>query len=345
MGIEVFRIAGWVGGEILGEPNRIIRGAAPFDTAGPEEITYAGTPRFLKRIDETCAGAVIVPLGTPACSRTLICVGNPQVAFAKAVSLICPAKRPAPGISPLAAFGNRFSHGKEVTLFPFVSMGNDVTLGDRVVLHSGVVVGDGVTVGNDVTIYPNVTIREGCRIGNRVMIHAGTVIGSDGFGFAPDGEGYHKIPHLGFVQIDDDVEIGANNTIDRGTFGKTWIQQGVKTDNLVHVAHNVTVGAHTILAGQVGISGSVTIGRHAILAGQAGVGGHLEIGDNVTVGPQAGVTRSVPKGQTVSGTPEIPHRVWLRVQRTLPSLPELKKKVTDLEKRLKRIEEKDGKSV
>ena len=174
-----------------------------------------------------------------------------------------------------------------------------------------------------------------------MIIHSGTVIGSDGFGFAPDGTTYHKIPHTGIVQIDDDVEIGANNAIDRGTFGKTHIGRGVKTDNLVHLAHNVTVGENTVLVAQVGISGSVKIGKHAILAGQAGVAGHLTIGDNATVGPKTGVGKPVPDGQVVSaGIPEMPHRLWLRVVRTIPKLPDISKRLLGLEKRLKNIEAK-----
>jgi UDP-3-O-[3-hydroxymyristoyl] glucosamine N-acyltransferase len=204
-------------------------------------------------------------------------------------------------------------------------IGNNVTVGHRITLRPNVVVGDNVVMGNDVRIYPNVTILERCTIGNRVIIHAGTVIGSDGFGFAPDGKKYYKIPHTGIVRIDDDVEIGAGNTIDRATFGKTWIKRGVKTDNLVHIAHNVTVGEDSVLVAQVGISGSVTIGKNAILAGQAGVAGHLILGDDVTVVSQAGVAKSVPSGETVSGSPAITHRQWLRMQRILPKLPELKK--------------------
>jgi UDP-3-O-[3-hydroxymyristoyl] glucosamine N-acyltransferase len=174
-----------------------------------------------------------------------------------------------------------------------------------------------------------------------VIIHAGTVIGSDGFGFAPDGKCYHKIPHTGMVQIDDDVEIGANNTIDRGTFGKTYIGRGVKTDNLVHIAHNVSVGENTGLVAQVGVAGSVTIGKNATLAGQAGIAGHLTIGDGAIVGPQTGVGKPVPDGQIVSsGIPEMPHRMWLRVQRMIPKLPELGKRLGRLEKKFKRLEEK-----
>lgn len=201
-------------------------------------------------------------------------------------------------------------------------------------IHPHVVFGEGVCIGDDVEVFPNVTILKGCVVGNRVIIHPGSVIGSDGFGFVPDGEQHYKIPQLGIVVIDDDVEIGACNTIDRATFGKTWIKQGVKTDNHIHIAHNVVIGENTLIVAQVGIAGSTTIGKNVILAGQAGIGGHLSIGDRVTVGPQAGVTRSVSEGQVVSGTPEMPHRLWLRVSQIIPRLPELKKKVAVLEKRM-----------
>lgn len=175
-------------------------------------------------------------------------------------------------------------------------------------------------------------------LGNRVIIHAGSVIGSDGFGFAPDGEMYVKIPHSGMVQIDDDVEIGAGNAIDRATFGRTWIRQGVKTDNLVHIAHNVTVGENTIIVAQVGIAGSTTVGRHVILAGQAGISGHLDIGDNAVVGPQAGIVKSIKPGETVSGTPGMPHKLWLRAQSIVAGLPGMRKKIAELEKRLAVLE-------
>ena len=211
-------------------------------------------------------------------------------------------------------------------------------------LHPNVVIGDNVIIGNDVKVFPNVTILERCIIGNRVTIHPGSVIGSEGFGFAPEGKKYIKIPHTGIVQIDNDVEIGAGNTIDRASFGKTWIQSGVKTDNLVQIAHNVTVGENSLLVGQVGISGSVTIGKNAILAGQAGIAGHLSIGNNAIVGPQAGVAKSVPDGETVSGSSAMPHRLWLRVQRILFKLPELAKKLSEVDRRLKKFEEQQDES-
>jgi UDP-3-O-[3-hydroxymyristoyl] glucosamine N-acyltransferase len=226
-----------------------------------------------------------------------------------------------------------------VHISPGVVIEGDVRIGDRAVIHPHVYIGEGTVVGDDAIVYPNVSIMNGCVIGNRVVIHSGTVIGSDGFGFTPDGERHYKIPQKGIVQIDDDVEIGANNAIDRATFGKTWIKQGVKTDNLVHIAHNVEVGENSLVVAQVGIAGSTTIGKNVILAGQAGITGHLSIGDRAVVGPQAGIIRSVPAGEVVSGTPQMPHKTWLRIHTILLGLPELKSKISALEKRLETLEE------
>jgi UDP-3-O-[3-hydroxymyristoyl] glucosamine N-acyltransferase len=252
-----------------------------------------------------------------------------------------PVTRPPLGISASAVIGDNFTCGAAPAIAPFVAIGNNVILGDRVTIHPFVAIGDGVVIGNDVVIYPNTSILERCRIGNRVIIHAATVIGSDGFGFAPEGEIYHKVAQVGIVQIDDDVEIGAGNTIDRAAFGKTWIQRGVKTDNQVHVAHNVIVGEDTLLIAQVGIAGSVTIGRHVILAGQAGVVDHVTIGDNAIIGAKAGIGKSVAPGEVLFGGPAMPHKTWLKVQREFPHLPELRKKLDALEKRLAALEEKE----
>jgi len=218
-------------------------------------------------------------------------------------------------------------------------LGDRVTLGAGVVLHPLVVVGDDVLIGDDTIVYPHVAILERCILGQRVIIHAGTVIGSDGYGFVLDAGRHRKIQQTGIVRIDDDVEIGAGNTIDRATFGETWIQTGVKTDNQVHIAHNVVVGAHTLLVAQVGISGSTTIGHHAILAGQAGINGHISIGNNAIVGPKTGVSKSVPDNQVVSGAiAAMPHRTWLRLQPVLPNLPDLQKQIRVMEKRLEALE-------
>lgn len=344
MEITLASIADIVKGKISGDGNQKIRGAASFEDAKGDEITFAGQSKFLKNIDETDAGAVIVPQNFQAPTKNIVQVDNPQIAFIKVLNLFHPAIKPDPGISQDAYIGKSFLCGQDVSIAPFCVIGDNVTLGHRVVLHPNVVIGDNVIIGNDVKVFPNVTIYERCIIGNRVTIHAGSVIGSDGFGFAPEGKKYIKIPHTGIVQIDDDVEIGAGNTIDRATFGKTWIQSGVKTDNLVHIAHNVTVGENSLLVGQVGISGSVKIGKNAILAGQAGIAGHLSIGNNAIVGPQAGVAKSVPDGETVSGSSAMPHRLWLRMQRILPNLPELAKKLSEVDRRLKKFEEKQDES-
>ena len=343
MEILLSRIGEVVEGKLSGGYNKIICGAAPFDMATQDDITFADSAKFLKKIDKTDAGAVIVPKNFRESSKPTIMVENPRVAFAKVLTLFYPPSKPAylnssAGISSNTYIGKNFLCGKDISIAPSTVVQNNVTLGDRVIIHPNVVVGDNVVIGNDVKIYPNVTILERCRIGNRVIIHAGTVIGSDGFGFAPDGESYFKIPQIGIVQIDDDVEIGANNAIDRASFGKTRICKGVKTDNLVHIAHNVMVGENSVIVGQVGISGSVTIGKHAILAGQAGIAGHITLGDNVTIGPQAGVAASVQSDQVMSGSPEMPHKLWLRVQRIIYRLPELKKNLSEIEKRLNILE-------
>ena len=341
MKISLSKIAALVQGNVIGDADKMISGAAPFELAGEDEITVAGHARFLKKIGDCLAAAIIVARDTKIDAHNLVQVDNPMVAFAKILQYFHPPIQPPAGIHPSAVVGPDFKCGQNVTVGPQAVIGRQVKVGDRVWLHPGVVLGDEVIIGDDVVINPNVTIQARCIIGNRVIIHAGTVIGSDGFGFAPDGKCYHKIPHTGIVQIDDDVEIGANNAIDRGTFGKTHIGRGVKTDNLVQIAHNVSVGENTIIVAQVGISGSVTIGKNVILAGQSGVAGHLTIGDGAIVGPQTGVGKPVPDGQIVSsGIPEMPHRLWLRVQRLIPKLPEFSKRLRGLEKRLKRFEEK-----
>ncbi len=326
------------GGEVVGNPDRCIRGALDFDSATSADITFAANPKFLKRIDETAAGALILPRAFTAVGRDAILVDYPQAAFAKVLALFFPPEQCPMGISDFSRLGEGVSCGDGISISHFVSIGDNTTIGDRTIIYPGVVIGREVHVGEDVRIYPNVTIMSGCKIGNRVIIHAGTVIGSDGFGFAPEGEIYRKIPHTGIVEIGDDVEIGALNAIDRATFGSTSIKQGVKTDNLVHVGHNVTVGENSILVAHVGISGSTALGKHVVMAGQSATAGHITIGDNVIVGGQSGVTKSLEANQIVSGTPAMQHRLWLKVSRVLPRLPDLIKKVVNLEKRLSLLE-------
>lgn len=334
MAVALSDIATLLGGRVRGNPDVRIAGAAPFDQAGADQITFAVDARYLKRLDQTKAAAVIVGKDVAAAGHNLVTVDHPQAAFARVLGLFYPPRRPAPGISPLAAIADGVALGADVSIGPFAVVGRGSRIGERTCIGAHVVIGEDVVIGNDAMVHPRVTVLDRCRLGSRVTIWPGTVIGSDGFGFAPEGQAYVKIPHQGIVAIGDDVEIGACNTIDRATFGETRIGNGVKTDNLVHVAHNVTVGDNTLLVSQVGVSGSVTIGRHAILAGQAGIAQHLTIGDNAIVGPQAGVGRDVPAGTVVSGSPEIAHKQWLRVQRVVAQLPEIKKTVDALARRM-----------
>ena len=328
-----------IDGHLSGDRTLRIRGVAPFEDAGATQITFAGQSKFLKGIEACRAGAIIVPENFEAAGVNLIRVKNPQLAFARVVELYHPQDRPAPGIHAMAAIGRDVQFGDDVFVGAFAQIGDRVAVGTATTIHGGAFIGENVTIGEQAIIHPNVTILRGCRIGDRVTIHAGSVIGSDGYGFVPDAGSYHKVPQIGIVQIDDDVEIGACNAIDRATFGRTWIQRGVKTDNLVHIAHNVVIGEDSVVVAQVGIAGSTKIGHHAILAGQAGISGHLSLGNRVTVGPMTGVGKNISDGEVVSsGIPAMPHRTWLRVQRIMPSLPDMKKKMAELEKKVSDLE-------
>ncbi len=339
---ELLRVIAADRADLKGDPDKSVARAMPFDQADGSAVTFADNAGLLNRVPGSSAGAVIVPRHFSEATETnLIFSDQPRLSFARAMHYFYPRTPPFCGISSMAAIGDDFRCGEQTAIAPFAFVGDHVILGNRVVIHPHVYIGNGVHIGDDTEVMPNVTIAEKSRIGARVIIGANTVIGAEGFGFTPDSGRHFKIPQVGMVQIDDDVELGAGNTVDRATFGRTWIREGVKTDNQVHIAHNVTIGQHTIIVAQVGIAGSTQVGKNVILAGQAGIGGHISIGDGAVVGPQAGVARSVEAGKTVSGTPEMPHRQWLRVQQTISRLPEMKKQITALEKRLGRLEE-DG---
>ncbi|MBW2369545.1 MAG: UDP-3-O-(3-hydroxymyristoyl)glucosamine N-acyltransferase, partial [Deltaproteobacteria bacterium] len=294
MELTLAQISEMVDGEVLGDAVMRITGAAAFENATINDITYASRANFLKKLNDTAAGAIIVPRDTQA-ERPLIRVNNPELAFASVLGRFHPRTRLSTGIHPSAVVGEQFICGQEIAVGACAVIQNHITVGDRVEIHPNVVIGDHVEIGDDVLIYPNVTILERCRIGSRVVIHAGSVIGSDGFGFVQEGGRSYKIPQVGVVQIDDDVEIGAGNTIDRATFGTTWIKAGVKTDNMVHFAHNVIVGENSLAAAQVGVAGSVRIGKNVILAGKSAIAHHLTIGDHAIVGGKAGIGKSVPE--------------------------------------------------
>ncbi len=343
MKLTLKEIAQRIDGKVIGDETCEIYGVSSFYDAQPEDITFASEPKFLKSLDQTRAGAVIIPenfFSDELCKDNLkvgfIKTQNPKRKFFRLINIFHPTKESTKTIAKGSVIGNNLVSGSDITIGNHVTIGDNVIIGNRVIIMHGVYIGDGVTLGDNTIIKPNVTIMERTKIGARVIIHSGTVIGSDGFGFTQDTiEGNNeKIPHAGFVQIDDDVEIGACNTIDRGTFGRTWIQQGVKTDNLVHIAHNVKVGEHSLIVAQVGIAGSSVIGKRVIIAGKAGISGHITVGDGAIVGPCAGITTDIEPGHIVSGIPGIPHKLWLKVSSILPKLPEIRKKVMALEKHL-----------
>ncbi|MDM8536862.1 UDP-3-O-(3-hydroxymyristoyl)glucosamine N-acyltransferase [Desulfobacterales bacterium HSG17] len=330
----VAEIALEVNGNLTGSVDKRIIAVKPFDEAGPDDITCAMDSRYLSRLDETEAGVIIVPTRFDAKQRAVIKTDNPYLAFAKVLALFHPRISPGVGIDPKAGVSDDLIHGTDIYVGYGVFIGRNVTMGKRVCIHPNCYIGSNVTIGDDVWLMPNVTIMDGCILGDRVTVNSGSVIGSDGFGFAPDGESYCKIPQVGFVKIGDDVEIGAGNTIDRATIGITEIGNGVKTDNLVQIAHNVQIGENTVVVAQTGIAGSVRIGKNVAIGGQAGIAGHVEIGDHAKIAGQSGVSRSVRKGAIVSGTPAVPHGLWLRVQSVISGLPDLKKKIGLLEKKV-----------
>lgn len=341
--ISLREIARLIDGTVLGDEDMKICGINALDAAEPGEISFLTSSRYQDKLFQSRASAVILQEKTPEYKGAQVIVPDPRMAYPRVAALFAPKLSRFPGISEQAFCHGSCRLGKGVSIYPNVFVGEDAEVGDETTLFPGVYIGNGVRIGSKTVLYPNVTVLDGCRIGNEVIIHAGTVIGSDGFGFVQHGGHSLKIPQLGIVQIDDQVEIGANNCIDRAAFGRTWIQCGVKTDNLVQIGHNVTIGEHSIIVAQAGISGSVKVGRQVMLGGQVGVADHLEIGDRVMIASQSGVAKSIPSGEVVSGTPTMPHRLWLRASSLFQHLPEFNRRIRELEKRLKEMEEQQAK--
>lgn len=331
-------LAEYLGGELRGDGNLRITGVAGLDEAQGCHISFLANPRYATRVASTGAGAVLLPPGAETHGRNAIFLANPYLGFAKLVTLFYVRPPQVKGIMPGAFVGDGVSLGSDVTVYPGAFVGDGVKLGDRTVLFPGAAVYDGAEIGADTVLHANVSVRERCRIGSRVIIHNGTVVGSDGFGYAPDGTGHYKIPQVGIVVIEDDVEIGANTTIDRAALGATIIRRGAKIDNLVQIAHNCVIGAHSIIVSQVGVSGSTKLGEFVTLGGQVGVAGHLEIGDRAMVGAKSGIHNDIPAGQVYSGYPAMPHKQWLKAAMATPKIPEMRRTIMDLEKRLKELE-------
>jgi UDP-3-O-[3-hydroxymyristoyl] glucosamine N-acyltransferase len=334
MPFTALEVAKHVGGEVVGDNTVILNNFAPAESARAGDLTFAENEAYFARAEQSSATAVIADERFKSASKILIRVPNARIAFAKAMALFFPEQKFAAGIHPTAVIASSAQIDASAHIGPHCVIGERVRMGARTVLQAGNFIGDNSKLGDDVNLFPNVTIYPRTEIGHRVRIHANTVIGSDGFGYVQDGGIHRKVPQIGNVLIGDDVEIGAGVTIDRGALGSTVIGKGTKIDNLVQIAHNVEIGEGCLLIAQVGIAGSSKLGNYVVLAGQVGVAGHLKIGSKVTVGAKAGVMSDIPAGEKWLGAPAQPDKQAKRQMIAIQLLPELLKRVAELEKKL-----------
>jgi len=326
--VPLAEIAALTQGTLLGRPDLVITGVAGLSEAGADDLSFVTGEAASKEATSTRAVALLVPRPINGLACAQIVVTNPALAMAQVVEKFFVPQRPAFGVSKLVSRGYDVVLGEGVSIWPFVTLDDRVSIGRGTTLYPNVFVGEGGVIGEDCVIYPNVTIRERVTIGNRVIIHSGTVVGSDGFGFAKRADGrWHKIMQNAPVIIEDDVEIQANSCIDRATVGETRIRRGAKIDDLVLVGHACEVGEDAILCGQVGLAGSTRVGNRCILAGQVGSAGHLDIGDGAIITAQSGMHLDVPPGTTWSGSPVMENKLYLRVIAALKRLPDIQKRV------------------
>lgn len=334
MPFSAAEVANCLQGKVIGDPATVLTGFAPADRARPGDLTFAESEAFFVKAEQSAAAAIIVSGPFRSERKTLIQVPDARVAFAKALALFFPETRPAPGIHPSAVIAPGASVDPSAHIGPHCVVSERARIGPRCVLYANDFVGEDCRLGEEVILFPNVTLYPRTEVGNRVRIHAGAVLGADGFGYVQDQGVHRKVPQIGNVIIGDDVEIGANTTIDRGALGPTIIGKGTKIDNLVMIAHNVEVGEHCLLVGQVGIAGSTKLGNYVVLAGQVGIAGHLQLGHGVTVAAQSGVMHNIPDGQKWFGTPAAPDKEAKRQMVALRHLPEALKRLSALEKKL-----------
>lgn len=330
-------IAKLISGEVVGDEELDITGVAGISDAKEGEITFVSDKKFLRHIKDTNASAVIVEEHIESLGKPQVITKNPYYAFARLLEYFYIKPHPCMGISKNAYVSNTATISEDVTIYPFAYISEGVSIGKGTIIYPNVFVGKNTSIGENCLIYPNVTVRENVFIGNNVIIHAGAVIGSDGFGYVFEGGMHQKIPQVGGVIIEDNVEIGSNVTIDRATIGNTIIGKGTKIDNLVQIGHNVTIGKNVILVAQVGIAGSSTIGDGVILGGQVGVADHTTIEAGTMIGAKGGAMGEM-KRNIYSGILPMPHREWLKAMAIFAKLPELNKKIQELEKKLNRRE-------
>lgn len=339
------QIADFLQGKIEGNPDVKVNNFAKIEEGKPQTLTFLSNPKYTHYIYETQADIVLVNADfkpEKEVKATLIRVENAYESLAKLLELVEKTKSSKVGVEPMSYIASSATVGEEVFVGAFAYVSENATIGNNSKIHPHVYVGDNVTIGDNVTLYSGVKIYADCQIGDNCIIHAGAVIGSDGFGFAPQSDGsYHKITHIGNVVIENNVEIGANTTIDRAVMGSTIIKEGVKLDNLIQIAHNVEIGKHTVMASQVGISGSTKVGERCVFGGQVGLAGHLKIGDDVKLGAQSGIMSNIKEKSEIIGSPAIPIRNFYKSSVLFKNLPDMNQKISQLEKEIKNLKEDD----
>ena len=336
---RVSELAALVGGTVVGDGAREIHDVADLASAGPDHVSFLANPKYRDQALSTRAGAVLVAHAIEGATATQIVVADPYLALARIASHLHPPPRYAAGVEPGALVDPGATVDPTATVRRGAIVEAGARVGARTILEPGCYVGARAAVGADCLLYPGVRVLARCRVGDRVILHAGVVLGSDGFGYAPDASGRrHKIPQVGIVVLEDDVEIGANTTVDRATFGETRIGRGTKIDNLVQIAHNVVLGEDCVIVSQTGISGSTRVGRRVVMGGQTGIAGHLSIADDVMLGARSGVASTIEHAGVYSGTPIVPHRQWLKSAIATQQLPELRARVRELERRIEELE-------
>lgn len=334
------QIASFIDGTIIGDENAEVYTFAKIEEGVPGALSFLANPKYEEHIYSTQSTIVLVNRDfepKAEIKTTLIKVDNAYGSLAKLMTLYEASKPKKQGISSLASIASTAKIGEDCYIAPFVVIGENCEIGNNTILHDGVSVGDGAKIGDNCLLYAHVTVYHDCRIGNNCILHGGSVIGADGFGFAPSATGYEKIPQTGIVVIEDNVEVGANTCIDRATMGATVIHSGVKLDNLVQIAHNDEVGSHTAMAAQVGVAGSTKIGEWCIFGGQAGISGHCTLGDRTTVGPQCGTIGSRKGGETLLGSPAMDAKEYIRASAYLKRLPEMDKKIKELTRQIEML--------
>jgi UDP-3-O-[3-hydroxymyristoyl] glucosamine N-acyltransferase len=335
------QIAQVINGEIIGNENVTVNSFSKIEEGKPGSISFLANPKYTHYIYDTEASIVLIDknaiLEKPV-ETTLIKVDNAYECIAKLLQMYEATKPKKTGIDPLAFVSTNAKIGKNCYIGAFAYVGDNVSIGDNTQIYPHATICENTTIGESCTLYPNVTVYHGSLIGDRVILHAGSVIGSDGFGFAPSTNGYDKIPQIGVVTIENDVEIGANTCIDRSTMGSTYIRKGVKLDNLVQIAHNTDIGENTVMSAQVGVAGSTKVGQWCMFGGQVGLAGHIVIGNKVFLGAQSGVPGNIKDGQQLIGTPPMRQRPYFKSQAVFRRLPELYKQINDLQKQVEKLQ-------